>query len=143
MTAFRHGQRGASLPETAIVVGVLLALLLGIVEFGRVMYSYAFVETARQAARWAIVRGSQCTLLDHCNATSDQVNAYAQSLGEGLTPGLTATATWVNCPPGSSGHAPGCAVSVTASYTYILTLIPFLANVHLPLSSTSQMVISQ
>jgi Flp pilus assembly protein TadG len=142
----QHRERGASLPETAIVIGVLLALFFGIMDFGKAMYTYAFIaQIAREGARWAIVRGSQCTLLDDCNATSSQVQSYVRSLSEGLTnpSNITVTATPGTCPPGSSGNAPGCQISVNVTYPYKLTLIPFLASTTINMSSSSQMVISQ
>jgi Flp pilus assembly protein TadG len=144
----RHHERGASVLESALVVGVLLAVVLGIVEFGRFMYTYAYIaQIAREGARWAIVRGSGCTVLNACGANSTQVANYVASLSEGVTnpANLTATATWPNtgCPPGSTGNAPGCPVVVKVTYQYGFTLIPFLASVPVTLSTQSQMVISQ
>ncbi len=82
----RKRERGSSLPEMAIILVGLLAFLFAIVDFGRATYTYAFVaQLARQGARWAIVRGSQCVFLDHCNATQAQIQAYVQSLSEGVT----------------------------------------------------------
>jgi Flp pilus assembly protein TadG len=142
-------ERGASLPETAIVIGVLLILLFGIIDFGRAMYTYAFVaQIARQGARWTIVRGAQCTQLDHCNASSSDVQTYVQGLSEGATvaSNISVTANWPSsgCPPGLSGKQPGCIVTVSVTYPFQF-LLPFMnANFPTyPMSSTSQMVISQ
>src|SRR5579863_160435 len=129
-------------------MGVVLALLFGIIDFCRTMYTYAFVaQLARQGARWAIVRGNQCTLLDHCNAASTDVNTYVQSLTYGATDPsqLSATATWpgTDCPPGSGAvNAPGCLVIVNVTYNFKF-IAPFVSAAKLKLSSTSQMVISQ
>jgi Flp pilus assembly protein TadG len=134
--------------ETALVMSVLLAVLFGIIEFGRVMYSYAFVaQLARQGARWAIVRGSQCTVLDNCNAQSSQVQTYVDSLTYGATNNsdMTVTATWpeTDCPPNAGvDNAPGCLVVVNVSYKFPF-IAPFISQAKLVLSSTSQMVISQ
>ena len=142
----RHGQRGSSLPETAIVLGVMLMILFGIIDFSRAMYTYSFVaDLAREGARWAIVRGSQCTALDHCNAQSSDVQTYVQNLSEGLTTasGTTATAQWPSlgaCAP--APKAPGCLVTVTVTYNFHF-IAPFVSKAILPMSSTSQMVISQ
>ncbi len=152
MTA-RIGQRGSSLPETAIVMGVLLALMFGIIDFGRATYTYAFVaQLARQGARWAIVRGSQCSALDHCNAARTDVQNYVQSLSQGATvknnitvPAGTGLA-FSNCPPGSTAsNAPGCTVSVTVTYPFqfMLPYMPTGQLTTITMSSTSQMVISQ
>ena len=86
----RHGERGSSLPEAAIVMTLLLTMLFGIVDFGRAFYTYDLVShLARQGARWAIVRGSQCSGLDHCPAQqgSTDIQPYVQSLSEGATDG--------------------------------------------------------
>jgi Flp pilus assembly protein TadG len=134
--------------ETALVMSVLLALLFGIVEFGRVMYTYAFVaQLARQGARWAIVRGSQCTVLDSCNAETAQVQTYVDSLTYGATNNgnMAVTTTWpgTDCPPNASAlNAPGCLVIVNVSYKFAF-IAPFVSKATLQLSSTSQMVISQ
>lgn len=136
------------MPETALVMGIVLALLFGIIDFGRTMYTYAFVaQLARQGARWAIVRGSQCTLLDHCNAVSNDIQTYVRSLSYGATDpnSITATATWsaASCPPNSlTSNAPGCTVSVNVRYPFKF-VAPFVSLATLNMSSSSQMVISQ
>jgi Flp pilus assembly protein TadG len=147
----RKKERGSSLPEAAIVMSVLLALLFGIVDFGRATYTYAYVaQVARQGARWMIVRGSQCTVLDHCNAHSPEVLTYVRGLGQGATDPsqLGAVAGFGNCPSGSLvTNAPGCTVSVTVTYpfTFMLPYLPKSQGKLLTLNivSTSQMVISQ
>ncbi len=148
MTGDRTFQRGSSLPETAIIMAVLLALMFGIIDFGRAIYTYAFVaQLARQGARWAIVRGSQCTVLDHCNAQSSEVKTYVQSLSEGATnaSNIGVLAGWGSCPAGSTGNAPGCVVTVTVTYnfTFMLPWLPSASLATIPMSSTSEMVISQ
>ena len=128
-------------------MSIVLALLFGVVEFGRAMYTYAFVaQIAREGARWAIVRGAQCTQLDHCNASQSDIQTYVQSLSEGATnaSNLTVAASWGSCPAGLSGNQPGCTVSVTVSYPFKF-MLPYMPGpaMQIPMSSTSQMVISQ
>ncbi len=146
-------ERGSSLPEAAIVMSVLLALLFGIVDFGRATYTYAYVaQVARQGARWMIVRGSQCTVLDHCNAQTSDVQNYVRSLSQGATDPtqIRASAGFssVTCPAGSLvSNAPGCTVSVTVTYPFQF-MLPYMPKSHgqlltLNVTSTSQMVISQ
>jgi Flp pilus assembly protein TadG len=147
MSRARHGQRGASLVETTIVMGVVLALLFGIVDFGRAMYTYAFVaQLAREGARWAIVRGANCTVLDHCNASASDIQTYVQGLSEGATTAsnIAVIATWPSCPRGLSGNQPGCTVSVNVSYPFKF-MLPYMPGpgMQITMSSTSQMVISQ
>ncbi len=143
----RKRERGSSLPEMAIILVVLLAFLFAIIDFGRATYTYAFVaQLARQGARWGIVRGSQCVFLDHCNATSSQIQAYVQNLSEGVTNAsqITATSSYNNCPLGSTGHVPGCTLTVSVTYPFSFVLLYMPANVSgLIMTSTSQMVVSQ
>lgn len=147
MRPAKRGECGASLPETAIVMAVVLALLFAIIDFGRAMYTYASVaQLARQAARWAIVRGAQCTQLDHCDAVSADVQTYVQgqSMGVMNASNITANASWPpsGCPTGLSAKSPGCIVIVTVSYPFNF-MLPFLPTSQFVMSSTSQMVISQ
>jgi len=150
----RHSERGATLPEMAVVAIVFLTLLFGIIDFGRAMYTYGFVSyLARQGARWAVVRGStSCTnsksLLNDCDATVAEIQSYVQSLSEGMTGAptdLQVTPTWPSCPNGTAGsNDPGCTVSVQVSYNFnFLTWVLPRSPTTYAISSTSQMVISQ
>lgn len=54
---YRHGQRGAAAIEFALVAAILLALLFGIIEFGRLFFTINGVqEITRRAAREQVVR---------------------------------------------------------------------------------------
>jgi Flp pilus assembly protein TadG len=145
----KHRERGASLPETAIVISAILALTFGIIDFGRAMYTYDFVaQLAREGTRWAAVRGSQsCTnsanTLADCNASAANIQSYVQSLSQGATvaSSITATPTY-SCPTGSGTNAPGCTISLTVSYPFKFVL-PYLPKAGITMASTSEMVISQ
>ena len=144
----RKRERGSSLPEMAIILVGLLAFLFAIVDFGRATYTYAFVaQLARQGARWGIVRGSQCVFLDHCNATSSPdpgVRAKPLRGRNERKPDHRPTSSYSNCPPGSTGHAPGCTLTVSVTYPFSFVLLYMPANViGLIMTSTSQMVVSQ
>ncbi|MBV8066349.1 MAG: pilus assembly protein [Candidatus Eremiobacteraeota bacterium] len=139
MTA-RHRERGASLPETAIVMAVVLAILFGIIDFGRALYTYSFVATlAREGARWAIVRGANCTMLPApCPARSGSadIQPYVRSLSQGVTnPNLITANLSFPC------NTPGCVAQVTVQYPFSFSL-PFMPKTGISMSSTSQMVIS-
>jgi Flp pilus assembly protein TadG len=157
----RHSERGTSLPETAVVLAVFLALLFGIIDFGRAIYTYGFVANiAREGARWAMVRGSSsCTnvpALGQCGATGAQIQAYVRSLSEGATdpnsitvntapsslwPGTVASGAGApGCVAGS--NAPDCLVVVQVSYPFSF-MLPYLPGPTINISSTSEMVISQ
>lgn len=150
----RKSQRGSSLAETAIVMTALLALLFGIVDFGRATYTYAFVaQLARQGARWAMVRGSTCTALDHCNASRNEIQNYVQSLSVGATSAnnivLAPGSPMYTCPLGSNAqNAPGCVISLTVQYPFNF-MLPYMPKngvggpLTILMKSTSQMVITQ
>ncbi len=54
----RHRDRGAAALEFALVLPVLLVLLFGILDYGRLFYdSIAIRQGAREAARQAVVQG--------------------------------------------------------------------------------------
>jgi len=144
MRSYSKAERGSSLPETVIVMGVLMALICGIIDFGRATYTYSFVaQLARQGARWAIVRGTGCSVLNDCSATASEVQSYVQSLSEGATEpssisvSYTAVTTGCSLPP-----APGCTIAVTVSYPFKFFLPFVLPGTTLEVSSTSEMVVS-
>ena len=157
MRRARHSERGASLPETAIVIAVVLALIFGIIGFGQYMYTYAFVaNAAREGARWAIVRGSEsCTNvpgLDHCNAKTSDIQTYVQGLSVGLTHAssitinTTSSFVWPGCTTaagaGSPSNGPGCVVAVQVNYPFKFN-VPLLPSPTFNMSSTSKMIIAQ
>ena len=54
--------RGQSLVESALSLGIVIAVLIGIIELTIALYCYNYVAyAAREATRWAMVRGSTCT----------------------------------------------------------------------------------
>jgi len=151
----RSGERGVELVEAALSLLVFLVLVFGLVEFTRAVYAYDFVSgAARQATRWASVRGSNCShTLSGCQATTTNVQTYVQGLAPGgiNTSQITATTTWPQNPPNcpaSPANAPLCDVKVKVSYNFsFVTLsnnIPFLSGLaSFTMSSTSDMIISQ
>jgi Flp pilus assembly protein TadG len=147
----RARERGTSMLESSVMISVLLVMMFGIVGFGNALYTYHFVSnTAREATRWASVRGATCGgLPDGCPAADTDVNAYVQNLstGIGLDPTkVTTTTTWV-APPNnlaacvSQHNSPGCVVKVQVQYSFQF-LFPLLPS-GFTMQSTSQMVISQ
>ncbi len=152
--SIRIWEHRSILPETVLAIAVPLALIFGIIDLGRAMYTYASVtELAREGARWSIVRGSQSCVnsvnqLDNCNFLgSAPVQSYVQSLSEGATAAskISVTASWPSCTatgPAGAINAPGCTVGINVRYPFQF-LLPFLPQVTLNMSSTSTMVISQ
>ena len=139
-------QRGDVLVEFAIVSTVTLMLILGIVDFARALYTYHLVSNgARAGSRYAMVRGSTCTVAG-CPATTDSVQNYVRGLAPAIDPTqLTVSTTWIagNGPcDGSPYQSPGCTVSVQVTYPFNF-IVPLLPNFTMSMSSTSQMIIAQ
>ena len=55
-TSSRKRQLGASMAEFVIVAGFFFTLIIGIIEFGRLLYTHnALADAARRAARYAVL----------------------------------------------------------------------------------------
>lgn len=142
-------ERGNALVEFAIASTAMLMVMFGIIDFGRALYTYHLIaDGARQGARYAMVRGTACTV-SGCPATAGAIQSYVRGLAPGIDPNLlTVTTTYGpgdGCPdPGSQNPGgPGCVVSVQASYTFNFIIVPLMPTFSIPMSSTSQVVISQ
>jgi Flp pilus assembly protein TadG len=164
-------QRGATLYEFAAILPILLFIMVGIIDFGRAMYAYHFVaNAARQATRWASVRGVDCNAFPTaCPAQASDILNYVQKLAPPgifissnsgcasgtvgcltinqstsfIWPGTTTTnGSNTSCLGGGSNpsNAAGCVVQVQVAYTWG-SGIPLIPYT-LVLSSTSQFVIS-
>lgn len=150
-------ESGATLVEMAVCSAALFMMLLGILQVSLLLYAYHFVsDAAREGSRYAIVRGSACSVntpnQTTCNATSAQIQSYVRGLGYPFASNLSATVTWrqasasapttwASC-TASTANAPGNEVQVVVAYAYPLN-IPFWNSTTINLSGTSTMVISQ
>jgi Flp pilus assembly protein TadG len=138
--------RGNALVEFAIASSAMLLLMFGIIDFGRALYTYHLVaDGARSGARYAMVRGSTCTV-SGCPTTPDAVQTYVRGLAPGIDPNQLTVKTSYAMSDGCvdpNQMGPGCVVIVTAQYTFNFMIIPLMPSFNLPMSSTSQVVISQ
>lgn len=159
----RNRERGSSLVEFAFIVLLLMAMLLGIIDFCRAAYAYHFVSNAaREATRWASVNGADCKLDGSCNGTAPMNNGPAtiadiQNYVTSLTPpGIDSTKISTTVPPAiqangptvctSTWDAPGCTVEVKVSYSFSflfpIVYKPFSSTGTVMLSSSSEMIIA-
>jgi Flp pilus assembly protein TadG len=119
-------QRGAVAVEFALIMPVLLLILVGTLEFGRVWSQMqVFQGAAREGARCAAVKAtSACVIQDRINASS---GAY--------TPAVTATVTIIDANGVPHSAPTGCnndtrGQDVRVSWVQPLTLdIPFWNDV--------------
>ena len=139
---FAHGQ---TFVEFAMIALPLLLLLFGIIAFGDAIYTYSFVSDAsRDAVRYAIVHGSHSL----APASNTDIEDLVVSKLHGISSDhLTVSTCWNpnngdgDCPdPDSPDNDPGKVVSVTVTYDF--QPLFGMPNVVLPLTSTSEMVIS-
>lgn len=147
------GDAGSSLVEYALVFMVFMTMMLGIADFGRALYAYHFASgAARDATRYASVRGSTCSSDGSCVAsnsasgivgptTQNDVTAFVKQTPLGIDPAnVHVTANWPN------GNTPGNVVSVQVEYdfSFAVPIVSKLINGGNPLQmkSTSEMVIS-
>jgi Flp pilus assembly protein TadG len=152
---YRPGQRGSSLVEQSFIIVFLLAMILGIVDFGRALYTYHFVSNvAREATRWASVRsGRNCNgVLLGCPASNANIQTtYKANMSTmGLDPSkITFTTTYAappsvrstSCP--NVNNLPGCMVHVDVRYDYTFLFAPFIAAPPVTMTSSSEMLITQ
>ncbi|MBI3140352.1 MAG: pilus assembly protein [Rhodocyclales bacterium] len=140
-----RGQGGATTVEFALVALFLFVLLLGIMDFARLLYLYGAVqEVTRRAAREAVVRwvdqadaakrlalfgqdalpgGYEVTAAD---ITVEYLNA-AGGVPSPLPADPAANVTACLAAEGAASCIASVRVSVTASYRPLMGLLPFLA----------------
>ncbi len=129
----RQRTRGNTMIEAAITMVLFFTLLFGIVGWRRAVWAYVWTShSAREATRWASVRGSKSS-----GATSNSaVTTFVKNQTAGLDPtSVTVNATW---PDGNED--PGSRVTVSVQYS-VTALVPFVPAI--TVSSSSTMVIAQ
>ncbi|HTB96588.1 MAG TPA: TadE/TadG family type IV pilus assembly protein [Terracidiphilus sp.] len=156
---FLSDESGAELVEFALGVCVWVACIFAIMYGSFALYAAHFVgNAAAEGARYAIVRGStwsgtacSTTSTLECDAASTDVSNYIVStLPPGMSPAnLTVTASWpgttsagATCDTESGANSPNCLVKVQVSYSFSFP-VPFLTENTIPMSSYSEMTISQ
>ena len=159
---------GATVVEMAVASIIALALIFGMFQLSMALYSYHFVaEAAREASRFAMVRGSECaanfsnsycspSASSNSGAQPQDVSTYVNSLGYPFASKLSTSTTWLAKSQDSNGydiwtscgtgitckHPFDHAVQVTVSYPYPLN-VPFINKITINMASKSTMVISQ
>ena len=115
-----RGERGSVAVEYGIILPVLLMLVLGIVDMGRLIWTQTTLDRAVEAAaRCGAVNAIQC-------GTVPQVQSYAVGEAYGLTIQTSDFAV----------STQACGVEVKASYPFTL-VIPWIARSELTLSATA------
>jgi hypothetical protein len=116
---FAGCQSGATVVEFALVGGLFLGLILGVIEVGRLLWTLnALHYGAQQAARCAAVNSTLC-------GSNSLLQAWAAGIGGSTLPGSAF----------SLNTAAACGMQVTASYSMQL-YIPYV-NMNPTLTATA------
>ena len=115
-----RSERGVVAIEYGIILPVLLVLVLGTIDTGRLLWTQTTIDrSVEAAARCGAVNSIQC-------GTTSQVQAYAVAEAYGLK--IASSAFTVS--------TKACGVQVAASYPFTL-LIPWIARTQLTLKATA------
>ena len=92
--AKREGERGAALVEFALCATIFLAVIFGVLEFGRMLWVHnALADATRRAARYAVTRGKSNEPSSEIQQAIRNVAVYGNPEGsgnplvDGLAPG--------------------------------------------------------
>ena len=120
--------------EGALVMLVFLVMIFGLMDFGRMVWSYTMISHgAREATRYAMVRG---TSSGH-PATKSEIQGIVTSRSPGLdTSHTTSDVTF------TPDQSPGSTVKVVVTYNFY-PIAPYIPIGAITMKSTSQMVIYQ
>ncbi|MDP4162007.1 MAG: TadE/TadG family type IV pilus assembly protein [Bacillota bacterium] len=102
----RRDQRGQSMVETALLLPVLLLLLAGIIDFGRLMYSYATLHMAAQ----------ETVRLGALGKNDSEINSFAHQYVQLES----ASSMKVDISPPDTARHPGDYVTVKLHYPFKL-----------------------
>jgi Flp pilus assembly protein TadG len=115
----RHRERGGALVEFAVILPLALVFLIGIIQFGMLMFRYHATDyAAKWAARYASVHGADCASAGgtNCQLTAAELATVVREAVPGIEPQATISPGWSTPDP--------------SKYTY--------SNSNLTCSSTSQ-----
>lgn len=115
-------EKGQSMVETALILPIILLLLFGIVDFGRIFHAYLTLDHAgREGARLASIQSED-------NVIKDRITASVAGLDD-------TKLTISIAPAGASTRPSGTDVTITLAYS-IDFLTPFLDPLLSPLTLT-------
>lgn len=124
----RCAAAGQSVVEFALLLPLLLLLVIGVVDLGRVYFSYITVtNAAREGARYGAARPTE---------TSQIIN---RAINEAQGSGVILTNVSVSCPNGSCTQ--GNPIQVTVSYNFQLITAYLFGGGTIPLQASVQMEI--
>lgn len=103
-SALQHGnkQQGSALIEFGLTIGILVAIVFGITEFGRAIYQYdTLAKAARDAARYLSTKApgdATAIAAAQCLAVYGQPTCTGTPLADGLTTAMVSICDATSCP---------------------------------------------
>jgi hypothetical protein len=126
-----NGSRGQELAEFAIVLPLLLLVVFGIMDLGRLFHSLITItNAAREGARYAMIFPDDLIGIDFVTRRE------AQYSGISLDPGASSVS--VTYPQGFGEHLP---VRVTVTYRFQLFIAGILPSSNLTLMRYAEMMV--
>ncbi|OCA87516.1 hypothetical protein A8F94_06510 [Bacillus sp. FJAT-27225] len=120
-----RSEKGQSMVETALILPIVLMLLFGIVDFGRIFHAYLTLDHAgREAARLASIQKS-----------NDDITAKINS----SIAGLESSRLTITISPNETARTSGTDATVTLVYN-IDFITPLVASLASPLTLTDTTV---
>jgi Flp pilus assembly protein TadG len=141
-------EHGATQVEFALVTVLLVMVLLGVVEMGRMILAYnTVVDAARAGARYAMVHGyyrsgSGADGPSGPTCPCTQVNTVVQNYAAAGYLNTSSSSLTITVSYPDSNNLPGDRVSVSVQYAYSPILGYFGSILNKTLSSTSEGVIT-
>lgn len=98
MRAFKKNERGAAVAEFAVACLFFFTLLIGIIEFGRLLYTHnALTDAARRGARYAALHSQNATCVRNIVIYGEKhVDTNCEPTGPPLINGLTNAGVNIN-----------------------------------------------
>lgn len=163
-----RSEQGSTLVETAIAATLMLGVVFSLFELFMAFYSYHYVSyIARDAARYAIVRGTDCSkdsaTMPNCDVTQAELQTYLRSINfPGINPNnITVTMSWYSavytetntsistswapCLAASGGVPNGCDLAPSGNATSgnaVKVTVSYLLPLDLPFFSNQSLTMS-
>lgn len=143
----RGRRRGAAAVEMAFVLPVVILLIFGIIEYGRLLgVKQLMDEAARTGARYAVVNTSLASATLISNTKSQVTTAMSgmdsQLVGGAVTPTVfqsDASGNQINADPTQAKFGQFICVKVTGTYAPLLPSYLYLGSGNIPLTSQAVM----
>jgi Flp pilus assembly protein TadG len=119
-------ERGQALVELTLLLPLLVLLVFGALDFGRLFFAYGAVANAAR-------EGAICASLGTSLCPTGAAGAASAEANGTLPGGVTTTV--------SGGGSPGASVTVTVQYTFRAATTAILATDGFPLQASATMVV--